>query len=393
MVPAFFRAPLAALRAFRLLEGFVVSPGGRAIIAILGLLSNAVVSLAATHQVTITDNVFTPQTLTVAPGDTVVWTNAGSDHTVTANDDSFHEILEFGQTFELTFDTVGRYPYYCQLHGSPGSDMFGAIRVLIPGNNQAPAQPVNEMPANGATNVSLSPTLTASAFSDADAEDTHSASQWLLRVQGESAAVFDSGEDGANKTAIELENLANGVTYEWQVRYKDDVGDWSPYSEPTVFTTVAPVVGGGTGLRATYGVYNAKKQTVTKVSAEQIDANVDFDWGVKKATPRTPANNFFARWEGTVTPQFSERYLFRLRADGGVRLWINGELIIDDWVTWKFAIYRSGAAALQAGIPATIKLEYFDTAGAASCSLRWSSPSRTVEVVPQAKLSPPAPAE
>ena len=348
-------------------------------------------AFAETHNVTISDNSFDPQFLVIAPGDTVVWKNTGSDHTVTADDDSFSQTMEFGATFTRTFDSVGRYPYYCQLHGNPGADMFGVIRVLVPGENQLPAKPVNATPAAGATNVSLSPTLTASAFSDADVGDAHVASQWLLRVQGEVEPVFDSGADAANKVSIELADLANGVTYEWQVRYKDDRGGWSEYSTATAFTTVAPVAGGGTGLKATYGPFNLKKQVMTKISAEQVDATVDFDWGVKKATKLTPANNFMVRWEGTVTPKFSERYRFRIRADGGARLWINDTLIVDDWVTWKFPIYRSGLVDLQAGVPAAIKLEYFDSTGAASCSLRWSSPSQPVEVIPQAKLSPPVP--
>lgn len=344
---------------------------------------------AETHHVNVSDNAFSPQVLVIAPGDTVVWTNTGSDHTVTADDDSFGETLEFGATFSRTFDTVGRFPYYCQLHGNPGADMFGVIRVLVPGENQLPAKPVNATPAAGATNVSLSPALTASAFADADVGDAHVASQWLLRVQGEAIPIFDSGESAGNKVSIELADLANVTTYEWQVRYKDDRGGWSEYSTPTAFTTVAPVAGGGTGLKGTYSAFHLKKQLVTKVTAEQVDAAVDFDWGVKRATKLTPANNFFVRWEGTVTPEFSERYRFRIRADGGARLWINDTLILDDWVTWKFPIYRSGVADLQAGVPATIKLEYFDATGAASCSLRWSSPSLPVEVIPQAKVSPP----
>jgi plastocyanin len=345
-------------------------------------------SFAATHHVTIGDNFYNPQSLVIAPGDTVVWTNGGSDHTVTANDDAFHDILEFGQTFSHTFTTVGRYPYYCQLHGGPGVDMFGVIRVLVPGENNVPATPTNQTPASGATNVSLSPTLTASAFADSDADDTHAASQWVLREVGNATPVFDSGEDPGNKTSIELANLANGITYEWQVRYKDDRGGWSAYSAASTFTTVLPPAGGGSGLKANYGAYNPKKGTL-RVTATQVDTSVDFDWGLKKATKLTPANNFFVRWEGVVTPQFSEKYRFRLRADGGVRLWINEVLIVDDWVTWKWPIYRSGTAELQAGVPVAIKLEYYDTTGASSCSLRWSSSSCPVQVIPQAKLSPP----
>ena len=360
-----------------------------ALVAWIGLPAVVTVteSWAETHQVTIQDNVFDPSQLAISPGDTVVWTNLGSDHTVTADDESFHAVLEFGQTFSRTFPAIGRYPYYCQLHGSPGADMAGAVRVADPLGNEPPAQPVNGAPQHGATNVSIAPTLTASAFSDPNIDDLHAASQWIVRLVGGDDVVFDSGESAANLTSIVLSDLMGGTSYTWQLRYKDDRGAWSTYSAPTEFTTVAAPIGDGTGLLATYGTYNLKRNLfVPKTTL--TDAAVNFDWGVKRANASTPANNFFVRWEGTILPEFSERYRFRVRADGGVRLWINGQLIVDDWVTWKFPIYRNGTAELDAGVSAAIKLEYFDTAGSASCTLRWSSSSRPVEVVPQVRLFP-----
>jgi mannan endo-1,4-beta-mannosidase len=74
-----------------------------------------------------------------------------------------------------------------------------------------------------------------------------------------------------------------------------------------------------------------------------------------------------------------------------VRLWINGEQIIDDWAPTPFAIHRNGVVPLQASVPVTVKMEYFDTGGAASVSLRWSSRSQPLEIVPQQRLFPPAP--
>src|SRR6187431_813101 len=113
-------------------------------------LASAAISRAEVHQVRIEDHEFVPRSIVVAPGDTVVWTNFGSDHTVTADDNSFSSTttggaaMGLGETFTQTFPAVGRYPYYCQLHGGPGGqDMAGVVRVLIPGENQLPSTPVN----------------------------------------------------------------------------------------------------------------------------------------------------------------------------------------------------------------------------------------------------------
>ena len=89
------------------------------------------------------DDEFRPTPLTVTAGTTVVWTNQGQNpHTVTANDRAFDSgTLEPGQTFSVTFDEAGQVPYYCQIHGEPGSGMTGVVIVQA-----APAEGANEEP-------------------------------------------------------------------------------------------------------------------------------------------------------------------------------------------------------------------------------------------------------
>jgi plastocyanin len=70
---------------------------------------------------------FDPEELTVAVGDTVVWTNAeGVGHSVVSGDDTFaSDRLEQGDAFEFTFDTAGTFAYICGIHPS----MAGTVVV------------------------------------------------------------------------------------------------------------------------------------------------------------------------------------------------------------------------------------------------------------------------
>jgi len=62
--------------------------------------------------------IFSPATLTIAPGTTVTWTNDDDiPHTVTAKDKAFRsKPLDTGDRFSFTFATPGEYAYFCSLH-------------------------------------------------------------------------------------------------------------------------------------------------------------------------------------------------------------------------------------------------------------------------------------
>jgi plastocyanin len=77
--------------------------------------------------VTIKDFAFGPQTLEVAVGSTVTWTNQDSAaHTATADDGSFDsKSIASGGEFSQTFSTAGTFAYHCSIHTS----MTGSITV------------------------------------------------------------------------------------------------------------------------------------------------------------------------------------------------------------------------------------------------------------------------
>jgi plastocyanin len=93
------------------------------------------------------DACFTPTTLRVDPGDTVTFVNTDPmTHNVTANQWGHFDDLNEGDSFRVTFDESGTYPYACTYH--PG--MSGAIIVgdgTGAGNGEAVTVAVEEPPA------------------------------------------------------------------------------------------------------------------------------------------------------------------------------------------------------------------------------------------------------
>jgi plastocyanin len=73
---------------------------------------------AATAEVKIDNFSFAPQTLTVAVGTTVTWTNRDDiPHTVVSTDGVFKsKVRDTDEKFSYTFSKPGTYPYFCSVH-------------------------------------------------------------------------------------------------------------------------------------------------------------------------------------------------------------------------------------------------------------------------------------
>lgn len=85
----------------------------------------------AANTVTIKNFSFTPAELTIPVGTEVTWTDTLGRHSVQADNGSFKSgALTANGTFKHKFDKPGRYPYFCEFHGSKGGhDMAGVIVV------------------------------------------------------------------------------------------------------------------------------------------------------------------------------------------------------------------------------------------------------------------------
>ncbi|MCY3017503.1 MAG: cupredoxin family copper-binding protein [Planctomycetota bacterium] len=82
---------------------------------------------AATTSVSIVNFSFQPETVAIAPGDTVTWTNNdAAPHTATSDTSDWGSgILTAGTSFSFTFNTIGSFPYHCTFNPA----MHGIITV------------------------------------------------------------------------------------------------------------------------------------------------------------------------------------------------------------------------------------------------------------------------
>lgn len=141
---------------------------------------------------------------------------------------------------------------------------------------------------------------------------------------------------------------------------------------------------GGRGLRAEY--YEGKN--FERLRDARTDPNIDFEWGRGRPAPTVPADGFSARWTGFVVPRYSEETTFHVIADDGVRLWVDGKLVVDAWRGQNPTEFFA-ALPLTAGRRYPIKMEYFEDTGDATAKLLWSSARQRREPVPQSQLYPP----
>jgi hypothetical protein len=195
-----------------------------------------------------------------------------------------------------------------------------------------------------------------------------------MRVFINNSPIIDVWYDSQAHTVTADRYLAAG-SYPIRVEYYDAGGEavaqfsWSP----------------ATTVNAWRGDYFNNRSLSNQPVLVRDDANINFEWGTGSPAPGVvSADDFSVRWTRTV--QFTAgTYRFSATTDDGVRLWVNNQLIINNWVdqpvTTKTAdIYLSGAVPIQ--------MEYYDARENATAKLSWTavtlSPSPTAPAMPAA---------
>ncbi len=151
-------------------------------------------------------------------------------------------------------------------------------------------------------------------------------------------------------------------------------------------------IGTGTGLLGDYWS-NVTSVAFTNPSFSlpptlvRTDPTVNFNWTSTPPSPSIGLTNFVVRWTGSVQPEYNETYTISTATDSGVRLYVNGQLLIDKWVNQPATAW-SNTITLTAQQRYNIDMDFFNQTGGAVAQLFWSSPSTPKAIIPQTQLYP-----
>jgi hypothetical protein len=191
--------------------------------------------------------------------------------------------------------------------------------------------------------------------------------------------------------------VVNGVTYDFDSWSTDtgstrstDLQDVTPETN-RYYTAVYHIRGGsvgtGTGLLGKY----SNNMDFTGTFVKRIDSVINFNWRNSPPVAGIDQTTFSVRWTGAIQAQFSQPYTFSTSSDDGVRVVVNGAVLIDDWTVHSEQERTSNTIWLTAGKKYQIRVDYFNNTGAAAMRLYWSGRSIPKSIIPASQLYPTYP--
>jgi hypothetical protein len=186
-----------------------------------------------------------------------------------------------------------------------------------------------------------------------------------------SAATLGDAVRAHSGVSVSDANLANLVAYLREIGSEE---------------AAAPqLAGAGAGLTGRY--YNNRTVSGT-VRLTRIEA-VDFNWGSARPGSNVNANSFSVRWSGFVEAPATGTYTFQTVSDDGVRLWVNGMQLVNNWTDHSATTNTASPINLVAGVRYAVTMEFYENGGDAVARLLWRTPGNTTFVaVPKDRLFP-----
>ena len=126
---------------------------------------------------------------------------------------------------------------------------------------------------------------------------------------------------------------------------------------------------GSKGLQASYFT----NRDLEGVPDQRKDAMVDIHSSENPPDPFLKEGPKSIRWEGYLTPTVTGIHELGVSSDDGFRLWLNDEIILDEWKDQGETLY-SISKKLEKGAAYKIKLEWYDGGGDFACRLLWKVP-------------------
>jgi beta-glucosidase len=144
---------------------------------------------------------------------------------------------------------------------------------------------------------------------------------------------------------------------------------------PGVFLEPIPASFLNSGTAGLRGEYFNNRELKGEPAAVRTDPGINFEWGAMSPATGVAEDNFSVRWTGKVTAPETGKYVLGISANGGVRLLIDGQVLIEELNNRRTRSLNK-EIELQAGKSYDLRLEYFESGNQySSIKLNWSTPN------------------
>ncbi len=295
----------------------------------------------------------------------------------------------------------------------PDSSFYGSALQTAEQNGQVTIQTINEMvhrilrtmfaiglfdhPTSGSPGANVA-TAAHNQFTETASEQStvllqnngailplHTGSLSSIAVIGSDASTSPmiAGNGSAHVNASSVVTPLQGITSRAgsgvKVQYAEGV--IANGGEPTITSQyLAPSSGSGPGLYAQF--YNNMTLSGSPVLT-RVDPQVDFNWNGNSPGSGVNADQWSAKWTGTITAPQTGTYTFSITSDDGSRLYINGQELIDNWRD-QASTTETATISLNAGQSYSIEADYYQNGGASNMTLGWLLPDGSNSPVNQA---------
>ncbi|MBD3344637.1 MAG: hypothetical protein GF401_06210 [Chitinivibrionales bacterium] len=146
-------------------------------------------------------------------------------------------------------------------------------------------------------------------------------------------------------------------------------------SDPDLFDRIGPSYADGAGLKAEYFSSSSLSGSPSETKTEPY---LGINWTSDKNV----------RLTGSIIPLYTSAYRFDGQVRGTVKVWVDGQLLVDGTGSGSDYVVTGETISLEAGVPYSIKVEF---SGGDALGVDWWCPEMPLHVIPQHQLYPVEP--
>jgi LysM repeat protein len=178
-----------------------------------------------------------------------------------------------------------------------------------------------------------------------------------VRILLDNVPIIDEWHDTAPREYVSVHQVSTG-NHNLQIDYYQHLGG------ARIHFTIEPVEVGA-GWKAEY--FN-NMELKGDPAVVRYYSTIDFDYGTKAPVAGITADYYSARFSGEFD-FVSGKYRFTARADDGVRIWLDDDLILDKWRKTSATTYEVDRDVSEG--KHRVRVEYFEEKGASVIKVRW----------------------